>query len=65
MHTLSSPFFGRPSPPKKTFFLDPVLKKIVYTPQKKYIKNHGNGDTIRIGYEIQYLPCAGFFLSQD
>ena len=36
--------------------------------QKKNIseeKNHGNSDTIRIGREIQCLPCAGFLKKNE
>ena len=41
-----------------TNFMNP-LEKII----KQYLKKriHGNGDTIRIGHEIQCLPYAGFF----
>ena len=43
-------------------------KKNLFVAKKKKIKIphlifsiHGNGDTIRIGQEIQCLPSAGFF----
>ena len=63
-------------PPKKNF-VGPPSQKLIFGPEKKniYIKEikkiyppinfffslHGNGDTIRIGREIQCLPYSRFF----
>ena len=51
-----------PSPQKKCWTTSkPKIRR-----KKKWFPNyffsiHGNGDTICIGWEIQYLPCARFF----
>ena len=52
--------------PQQQKVLDTLQKKIL--PHKKYLNTHikffslhGNGDTIRISWEIQCRPYAGFF----